>query len=159
VFPRDPDFAEKAGRVLDLYHGVWEGKRLRPGDFLLCADEKTQIQIRQRRHPLLAPAPGRPLRVEHEYRRLGTCPYLAAWDVRRARLFGEVTDRCTIESFDAFVDDVMDQEPYRSARRVFWIVDSGTVHRGEPARRRLRARWRNLVLVHLPLHASWLSQS
>lgn len=158
IFPRDPQFAEKAGRVLDLYHGLWGGEALGPNDYVLCADEKTQIQIRQRRHPIAPPAPGRSIRVEHEYRRLGTCAYLAAWDVRRARLFGQVVERSTIVSFDAFVDEVMAQEPYRSANRVLWIVDNGTVHRAERACRRLRARWPNLVLVHLPIHASWLNQ-
>ncbi|HEX4109091.1 MAG TPA: hypothetical protein VHX88_13220 [Solirubrobacteraceae bacterium] len=33
IFPRDPQFAEKAGRILDLYEGRWEGKLLEPGDF------------------------------------------------------------------------------------------------------------------------------
>jgi hypothetical protein len=158
IFPRDPKFAEKAGRVLDLYHGLWEGVALGPNDYVLCADEKTQIQIRRRRHPTRPPAPGHPMRFEHEYRRLGTTVYLAAWDVHRARLFGRVVERCTIVSFDAFVDEVMAQEPYRSAKRVFWVVDNGTVHRGEKACRRLQRRWPNLILVHLPIHASWLNQ-
>ena len=29
----------------------------------------------------------------------------------------------------------------------------------EELSRRLRARWRNLVLVHTPIHASWLTRS
>jgi hypothetical protein len=28
IFPRDKRFAEKAGRVLDLYQGIWEGEAL-----------------------------------------------------------------------------------------------------------------------------------
>ncbi len=52
----------------------------------------------------------------------------------------------------------MTQEPYRSARRVFLIVDNGSSHRGERAARRLAALYPNLVLVHLPVHASWLDQ-
>ena len=28
LFPRDPQFADKAGRVLDLYHGLWQGAPL-----------------------------------------------------------------------------------------------------------------------------------
>src|SRR3990172_8288295 len=28
IFPRDPDFAEKASRILDLYERIWEGKPL-----------------------------------------------------------------------------------------------------------------------------------
>ena len=44
----------------------------------------------------------------------------------------------------------MTAEPYASARRVFWVVDNGTIHRGQKAIDRLTARWPNLVLVHLP---------
>jgi hypothetical protein len=43
IFPRDPDFALKAGRILDLYAKQWEGKRLRPGEFVLSTDEKTSM--------------------------------------------------------------------------------------------------------------------
>lgn len=64
--PRDPDFAAKAGRVLDLYAGVWEGQPLGPDDYVLSADEKTSIQARGRRHPSAAPGPSAGQRVEHE---------------------------------------------------------------------------------------------
>jgi len=158
IFPRDPQFARKAGPVLDLYHRRWRGRPLRKNEFVLCADEKTQIPIRTRRHAIVPPAPGRALRVEHEYRRHGVCAYLAAWDVHRARLFGQVVKKISIPAFDAFVAEVMAQEPYRSARRVFWIVDGGTIHRGQRAVQRLEGRFRNLMLVHLPTHASWLNQ-
>jgi hypothetical protein len=158
IFPKDPDFATKAGRVLDLYHRRWQGKALGPRDFVLSADEKTQIQIRSRHHPITPPAPHRGIRVESEYKRHGTCAYLATWDVHGARLFGQVVDRISIAAFDALVAQVMDQPPYRSARRVFWIVDNGTIHRGRRAEARLQAQWPNLVLVHLPIHASWLNQ-
>lgn len=158
IFPRDPAFAEKAGRVLDLYHRRWQGKALGPRDFVISADEKTQIQLRQRRHPITPPSARRPMRVETDYTRYGTCAYLAAWDVHRAKLYGRVVKKISIVNFDALVGDVMRRTPYRTARRVFWIVDNGTVHRGGRAINRLRARWPNLILVHLPIHASWLNQ-
>ena len=158
IFPRDPEFATKAGRVLDLYHRHWNGRTLREDEFVISADEKTQIPIRTRCHPIAPPAPGRPLRVEHEYRRHGVCVYIAAWDVHRARLFGEVLEKISIVAFDALVAHVMSQEPYRSARRVFWIVDGGTIHRGQRAVDRLQGQFNNLTLVHLPKHASWLNQ-
>ena len=46
IFPTDPDFAQKAGRILDLYEGRWEGKLLDPGDCVVSADEKPSIQAR-----------------------------------------------------------------------------------------------------------------
>ena len=63
IFPRDPNFALKAGRILDLYERVWEGQPLGADDFVISADEKTSIQARRRRHatqpPRAGPAPGR----------------------------------------------------------------------------------------------------
>ena len=44
IFPRDPLFVEKAGPILDLYQGLWQGQPLGPKDFVLSADEKTGIQ-------------------------------------------------------------------------------------------------------------------
>jgi hypothetical protein len=39
IFPRDPNFAEKAGRLLDLYAREWEGKSLKDDEFVISADE------------------------------------------------------------------------------------------------------------------------
>jgi hypothetical protein len=158
IFPRDPDFEAKAGQILDLYHRVWKGRRLRADEFVICADEKTSIQARARKHPSLETQPGRPMRIEHEYTRLGAWAYLAALDVHRFRLFGRCERKTGIASFDRLVAQTMSQRPYRQARRVFWIVDNGTAHRGPAAARRLRTRFPNLVLVHGPIHASWLNQ-
>ena len=52
----------------------------------------------------------------------------------------------------------MTAEPYTHARRVFWIVDNGSSHRGQASIDRLSTEWPNLVLVHLPFYASWLNQ-
>jgi len=158
IFPRDPEFAKKAGRVLDLYEGCWAGKPLGPRDFVLSADEKTSIQPRTRQHATLPPAPGRTMRVEHEYIRKGSWAYLAAWDVHRAKIFGRCEIRSGIAPFDRLVHQVMAEQPYRSARRVFWIVDNGSSHRGQRAIGRLQQKWPNLILVHTPVHASWLNQ-
>lgn len=158
IFPRDPDFGAKAGPVLDLYHRRWRGQPLGPHDFVLSADEKTQIQLTTPRDPIAPPARAHPMRVSSDYRRHGTGAYLAAWDVHRAALFGHVVPEISIDAFDALVADVMRRAPYRTARRVFWVVDNGTIHRGTRAADRLRARWPNLILVHLPVHASWLNQ-
>lgn len=159
IFPRDPDFLEKAGRVLDLYQGRWEGKLLEPGDFVICADAKPSIQARRRIHETAPPAPGRGQLVEHEYERLGAVTYLDAWDVRHGRVMGRTEPKGGIEAFDRLVWQVMTKEPYASAKRVFWIVDNGSDHRGQASIDRLEGRWRNLILVHTPVHASWLNQA
>lgn len=158
IFPRDPQFAEKAGRVLDLYAGSWEGKPLGRKDFIVSSDEKTSIQARIRCHATLPTGPGRPMRVEHEYERGGALQYLAAWDVRRGRVLGRCEAKTGIESFGRLVEQVMKTEPYRSANRVFWVVDNGSSHRGQSAVIRLRNAYRKAILVHTPVHASWLNQ-
>jgi hypothetical protein len=72
-------------------------------------------------------------------------------------VFGRSELRGGIEAFDRLVWQVMTKEPYASARRVFWIVDNGSAHRGQRSVDRLQGRWPNLILVHL-IHASWLNQ-
>jgi hypothetical protein len=158
IFPRDPAFAAKAGRVLDLYQRRWENKALGVRDYVLCADEKTSVQARRRKHPTLPPVAGRPIYVEHEYSRAGAWAYIAAWDVHRAKLFGRCERKTGIAPFERLVAQVMRKQPYRSARHVFWIVDNGSSHRGQRAAARLRTKWPNLILVHTPVHASWLNQ-
>ena len=158
IFPRDPKFSEKAGRVLDLYAGSWEGQPLGRRDYIVSSDEKTSIQARIRCHATLPTAPGRPMCVEHEYKRGGALQYLAAWDVRRGRVMGRCEEKTGIDSFGRLVEQVMRTEPYRSASRVFWVVDNGSSHRGQTAIQRLRKSYRKAVLVHTPVHASWLNQ-
>ncbi len=158
IFPRDPDFLEKAGPVLDLYAGSWQGEPLNARDCVISADAKPSIQARKRIHPSTPPAPGRPQRVEHEYERMGAICYLDAWDVRRGGVIGRSERKGGIAPFDRLVWQVMTKEPYASARRVFWIVDNGSDHRGKASIKRLQTRWPTLILVHLPVHASWLNQ-
>jgi hypothetical protein len=158
IFPRDPQFETKAGRVLDLYARTWAGKPLGKRDFVISADEKTSIQARIRCHPTLAPASRRDVRVEHEYDRGGALAYVAARDVHRAKVMGRCEPTTGIAPFGRLVEQVMTTEPYASARRVFWVVDNGSSHRGQRAADRLRRQWPNARLVQLPVHASWLNQ-
>jgi transposase len=158
IFPRDPEFAAKAGRVLDLYDRICDGHPLGADDYVLSADEKSQLQALHRRHPDLPPAPGRDRRQEFEYRRGGTLAYLAAYDVHAARVIGRCAPTTGIEPFGQLVEQVMTTEPYASARRVFWIVDNGSSHNGARAIARMHATWPTAELVHLPIHASWLNQ-
>lgn len=159
IFPRDPDFAVKAGRVLDLYARTFEGSELSEDDYVLSADEKPGVQARHRIHPSIPPGPGRqPMQVESEYRRHGTLAYLAAYDVHHAQVIGHCAPSTGIAPFTALVAKVMTREPYASARRVFWIVDNGASHRGWTAAARLADTFPNATMIHTPVHASWLNQ-
>lgn len=163
IFPRDPDFEPKAARVLDLYAREFEGTPLQDDEYVVSADEKTSIQARCRCHPSLPAAASRAMRVEHEYRRGGALQYLATWDCGRAKIFGRCEPKTGNVPFDRLVAQVMCTEPYASARRVFWVVDNGSSHRGQASIDRLEGRYtrrghRRLRLVHTPIHSSWLNQ-
>jgi DDE superfamily endonuclease len=98
------------------------------------------------------------MRVEHEYARMGAWVYLAAWDVRRAKIYGRYGRKTGIVPFERLVDQVMHQEHYCSASCVFWIMDNGSSHRDRRCSERLCKRWPSVVVVHTPVHASWLNQ-
>jgi len=158
IFPRDPDFAAKAARVLDLYERRWEGTELGEDEYVISADEKSQLQALRRRHRGLSPAPGRARRVEFEYTRGGTLAYMAAYDVHQAHVMGTIAPKTGIEPFTELVAEVMTTEPYASAKRVFWVVDNGSSHHGWRSVMRMEESWPTATLVHLPVHASWLNQ-
>jgi transposase len=158
LFPRDPAFAAKAGVILDLYQRGWHGAVLGPDDYVISADEKSGLQILTRRHPTRPPGPAHAGRYEFEYVRHGTLAYLAALDVFSGHIFGRIEDTTGIAPFGRLVDQVMQQAPYCTARRVFWIVDGGASHHPSTAPARLQACYPNLTLVHTPTHASWLNQ-
>jgi transposase len=158
IFIRDPDFRAKAQRVLDLYARTFEGAPLSEDEYVLSSDEKTSVQARCRCHPTLAPGRARAMRVNHEYGRGGALAYLAAYDVHRAKVFGRCEPKTGIVPFMALVAEVMATEPYASAKRVFWIVDNGSSHRGKKAIDRLTTTFPNAIMVHTPIHASWTNQ-
>ncbi len=84
--------------------------------------------------------------------------YLAAWDVQEGLVRGRCEAKTGIEPFGRLVTQVMEHPPYRTASRVFWVVDNGSSHRGEASVRRMLRAYPNAILVHLPVHASWLNQ-
>ena len=144
--------------MLDLYARVWIGKPLGRNDYVISADEKTSIQARCRCHPTLPACKARQIRVNHDYHRRGAVAYLAAYDVHHAKVFGRCEDTTGIVAFTDLVVQVITQEPYKSADRVFWIVDNGSSHRGRKAIDRLAGQFPNAVMVHTPGQASWLNQ-
>ncbi len=158
IFPRDPDFGTKASRVLELYARRWNGRRLRDDEYVISADEKSQLQALRRRHPDLPPGPGQPRRQEFEYQRGGTLAYFAALDVHLGQVLGRCAAKTGIEPFSELVEQVMTTEPYASAHRVFWVVDNGSSHNGTRSVQRMSEAFPHATLVHLPVHASWVNQ-
>ena len=158
LYPRDPRFVEKAGPILELYAGQWEGKPLGPKDYVLSSDEKTSIQARKRRHEETPPQSKQTRRIESEYKRCGALQYLAVWDVRRGLIMGRCEAKTGIAPFGRMLDQVLDRSPYREAERLFCVVDNGSSHRGMASITRAKRRDPRIILVHTPVHASWLNQ-
>jgi len=88
----------------------------------------------------------------------GALAYLADYDVHRAKIYGRCEAMTGIASFTALVEQVMTQEPYVSADGVFWVVNNGSSHRGQKGIDRVAEQFPNAVMVHTPVHASWLNQ-
>ena len=158
IYPRDPDFAAKATVVLDLYQGFYQGKPLGPGDRILSFDAKPSIQARGRIHQTLPAAPGKPARVEHEYVRHGALALLAGLDIQTGQVFASTPRTTGIAPFMDLAGQVMARPEYKNAPRVFVIVDNGSDHRGQAAIDRLRKAHPNAIMIHTPVHASWLNQ-
>jgi len=158
ISPRDPDFAAKATVILDLYQGFYDGEPLGRDDRLLSFDAKPSIQARERCHPTVPAAPGRAMRVEHEYVRHGALALLAGLDVHTGQVYASTPGTTGITPFMDLVGQVMERPEYKNAPRVFIVVDNGSDHRGQASADRLRAAHPNAILIHTPVHASWLNQ-
>ena len=127
-------------------------------DYVLSADEKTSIQARRRIHPSLPVQPHRAARIEHEYQRTGAWAYLAAWDIRRAHVFGRCEGTTGIAPFDRLVGPSHGHRPV--SLRPPCLLDHGQRLLSSRCRavERLRAKWPTIIPVHTPVHASWLNQ-
>ena len=158
IYPRDPDFEAKAKVILDLYQGFYQGEPLGPGDRILSFDAKPQINARRRRHPTLPAAPGRAVRYEHEYKRQGSLALLAGLDVHTGQVFASTPLTTGITPFMDLAGQVMARPEYKNAPRVFAIVDNGSDHRGQAAVSGLARAHPNAIMIHTPVHASWLNQ-
>jgi transposase len=158
IYPRDPDFEAKAKVILDLYQGFYRGEPLGPGDRILSFDAKPQINARRRLHPTVPAAAGRPVRYEHEYKRQGSLALLAGLDVHTGQVFASTPLTTGIKPFMDLAGQVMGRPAYKNAPRVFAIVDNGSDHRGQAAIDRLARAHPNAIMIHTPVHASWLNQ-
>jgi transposase len=158
IYPRDPDFEAKAKVILDLYQGFYRDEPLGPDDRILSFDAKPQINARRRLHPAMPAAPGRPVRYEHEYKRQGSLALLAGLDVHTGQVFASTPLTTGIKPFMDLAGQVMARPEYKNAPRVFVIVDNGSDHRGQSATDRLAKAHPNAIMIHTPVHASWLNQ-
>jgi transposase len=145
---QDPLFIEKVRDIVGLY--------LNPPDhaFVLCVDEKAQIQALDRTQPLLPMRPGQVERRTHDYRRHGTTSLFAALNVKTGRVIGQLHQRQRAREFRKFLDTIEANVP--AHLDVHLILDNYGTHKTALIRRWLLKRPR--FQVHFtPTSASWLN--
>ena len=160
----DPQaFLERARPVLNLYQkaqALWE-----EGVWVVCVDEKTSIQARQRTPPPEPAIPGQPVHIPSRYRRRGAWQLFAGLSVVDGMVFGQCRERKRFVDFQAFLLETLFPEALkRGVRTLVLILDNSTTHapkrwEGWLQEQLETGRWPFTVEVHwLPTNASWLNQ-
>ncbi len=159
IYPRDPHFAAKPPSSSTFTRASTKASR--------SAGRPHHVRLCQAAHPGPRPPLPQPVRPPPASRCASSTntsaeapsPCSPPWTC--AHRHG--ARRCHPEDpgiapFMTLMGQVMNQEPYKSAPCVFVIVDNGSGHRGKKAARRLRAAYPNAIVIHTPVHASWLNQ-
>jgi transposase len=154
----DPQFVEKAGPVLDLY--AHAPARQAQGELIVCTDEKTSIQARQRVTPTKAAAPGEVVQIADRYKRMGALQLFCALVVASGLTFAQTRTTKKFADFKAFLLAFFQSALCAGIRVLHLILDNGPTH----APKQLAAWLAALELAFevrlywLPTHASWLDQ-
>ncbi len=126
--PRDEHFAQQISDLVDLYT-----RPLANEEMVVCADEKTNLQLRPRLAATLPTRPGHPTRLEHGYQRVEALHLFAAFDTRTGKVYARTEVRKQQKEFIALLTQ-LDQEIPPSIGRVFLVLDTSRVHKGKRAR-------------------------
>lgn len=149
--PRDASFRRQVEAIVDLYT-----RPLKQDELVICVDEKTSLQPRQRIRPTLPARPGSPVRVEHEYERAGALNLFAAFDTRTGKVVAMTARRKRAAEFLDFLE-TLDAEIDERISTVYVVLDNLRVHKGKAATAWL-ARHPRFVFNFPPVHCSWLNQ-
>lgn len=149
--PRDAAFVAQVRGICDLYT-----RDLAPDEVVLSVDEKTSIQPRPRLAPTTAASPGKPVRQEHEYKRVGALNLIASFDTRTGEVIGRCYDRKRQVEFIDFLE-VLDREIAATVRTVHVVLDNVRVHKGKQVQAWLAAHPR-FIFHFTPVHCSWMNQ-
>jgi hypothetical protein len=149
--PRDAAFRAAVERLCDLYT-----RPLAAHERVICTDEITSLQPRPRLSPTLAALPEWPVRVEHEYQRAGALNLLTAFDTRTGHVWGVPAERKRqIEFLELLA--LLDAEVAASVTTIYLVLDNVPMHAGKKVQEWLASHSR-FVLVHPPVHCSWMNQ-
>ena len=151
----DGEFVARMEDVLDL-----SAETPDPKFPVVCFDESPIQRLGEVRQPIAA-EPGRPRRVDDEYRRHGTMTVFVMLDVHRPGRRVIVSERRTGLEFALCLRDLVDQG-YPHAHRIRIVVDNLSTHTPAalyqafpaPEARRILRR---LEFHSTPKHARWLN--
>lgn len=151
------EYRQRMYDLLDLY-----ARPFRPGEPVICLDEKSKQLLRDSRTPLPI-RPGTPTRQDYEYVRGGTCNLFVAVEPKGGRRTVLVTDRRANSDFVAFVQHLL-TTVYAKARRVHLVMDNLNTHFRKCFEEVLglkaaKALLRRVVFHYTPKHASWLNMA
>lgn len=149
--PRDEGFCQRVRNICSLYT-----RKLRPGEMVLCVDEKTSLQPRTRKSPTLPAQPGLPVRVEHEYERKGALNLFAAFDTRTGHVYARTAERKRQKEFIEFLEQ-LDREIPAEITKLHLVMDNLRMHTGKQVKAWLQKHPR-FQFHHPPVHCSWMNQ-
>lgn len=148
--PCDAPFAAHVRAVADLLT-----RPLAAQEVVLSLDEMTSLQPRPRRAPTRPAQPGRPVQVEHEYRRAGATHLFAAFDTRSGRVYGLTPRRKRQVEYLALLEH-LDQTISATITTIHLLADNVSVHHGKVVQQWLAAHPR-FVAHFTPVHCSWMN--
>ena len=157
VYPRDPDFEAKAKAILDLDQGFTETSRsaLMTGSCPLTPSRRSMPAAACM--PPCPPRPAGPSATSTSTGARAPSRCWPGWTCTPARC-SPPRARPRDPAVHDLAGQVMARPEYKNAPRVFVIVDSRSDHRGQAAIDRLAKAHPNAIMIHTPVHASWLNQ-
>ena len=120
----DPDFDAKAERICQLY--VNAPKLYQHGELVICCDEKTGMQILQRKYATQQAKSGKRRRREYEYIRHGTRALLASFAVPTGEVAWNLGTTRTSDDFVAHLRHAANHFPEMD--RYHWVLDNLNTH-------------------------------
>jgi hypothetical protein len=120
----DPAFDAKSREICQLYLNA--PRLYQQGRLLICCDEKTGMQILQRKYPTRLARPGQPEKREFEYLRHGTRALITSFCVPTGEVVWNLGLTRTSEDFARHFAHVASH--YRGFERFDWVVDNLNTH-------------------------------
>jgi transposase len=145
---RDPQFIEKVEDIVGLY--LAPPRRA----FVLCMDEKTQVQALERTQRMLPLRSGNVETRTHDYRRHGVVDLYAALELRTGKVVGECRESHTAKDFLSFLKQLNREFP---RRELHLVLDNSSTHKTPDVWKWINKHPR-FKLHFTPKSASWMNQ-